>query len=317
MKKCALALLALLTLACHRDGVVTLNGRVEAYLSDLGPRVSSTITTIDVREGQRVKAGDLLVRLSADELGAAVDRDAAGLASTEAHTRMYLAGNRPEDIAQGEARVRDAEAALVLAEDTLRREVHLNRDKIASQADLDKAQADRDRAVAALALQRKALEELKAGFRNEDRAAAVADSRKARAVLDQSRVQAGFLEIRAPFDAIVVHRLREVGSVVGPGTAVLTLARLDRLWVRLYIPQPLQPRVSQGQALQVRALDGRTFEGTLDEVSSEAEYTPKMVETAEERVNLVYPAKIHLLRGFDQGLIPGVSVDVRITPRVP
>jgi len=315
MNKAALALLALALLGCHHDGTVTLNGRVEAYLSDVGPRVSGTITAIDVMEGQRVKAGDLLVRLSAAELGAAVDRDTAGLESAQAHNRLYQAGNRQEDIAQGEARVKDAEAALALAADTLKRIASLNRDKVASQADLDKATADRDRAAAALTLQKKALEALRAGFRVEDRAAAVADSRKARAVLDQSKVQAGFLEIRAPFDAVVVHRLREVGSVVGPSQAVITLARLDRLWVRLYIPQPLQPLLSQGMPLKVETLDHRVFEGALDEVASESEFTPKMVETAEERVNLVYPAKVHLAHGWEQGLMPGVAVDVRFTPR--
>ncbi len=315
MKKTALALLALLALGCRHEDTVTLNGRVEAYLSDLGPRVSGSITAIPVFEGQRVKAGDLLVRLSADELGAAVERDTAGLVSAEARNRMYQTGNRQEDIAQGAARVKDAEAALSLASDTLERVRNLHREKVASKADLDKAVADRDRAAAALNLQHKALEELKAGFRPEDRAAAGADARKARAVLDQSKVQAGFLEIRAPFDAVVVHRLREVGSVVSPGQAVVTIARLDRLWVRLYIPQPLQPRISQGMALQVAALDGRAFPGTLDEVASEPEYTPKMVETAEERVNLVYPAKVNLAQGWDKGLLPGVAVDVRFTPR--
>jgi len=317
MRKSLLALLVLLTLGCHRDTTVVLNGRVEAYLSDLGPRVPGTITAIAVKEGQRVKAGDLLVRMSADELGAAVDRDAAGLASAQAHNRMYVAGNRPEDIAQGEARVKDAQAALALAADTLTRIGNLSKDQIASKADLDKAVADRDRAVAALNLQKKALEELKAGFRLEDRAAAAADASNAGAVLDQSRVQAGFLEIRAPFDAVIIHRLREVGTVVSPGQAVLTIARLDMLWVRFYIPQPLQTRLAQGMALQVATLDGRSFQGTLDEVASDPEYTPKMVETAEERVNLVYPAKIDLGRGWDQGLIPGVAVDVRIKPRNP
>ncbi|NTV76079.1 MAG: efflux RND transporter permease subunit [Holophaga sp.] len=109
MKKTALVLLALLALGCNRDGAVTLNGRVEAYLSDLGPRVPGTIVSIDVKEGQRVKAGELLVRLSAAEMGSAVDRDAAGLASAEARNRLYRAGNRPEDIAQLRVRAQNGE----------------------------------------------------------------------------------------------------------------------------------------------------------------------------------------------------------------
>lgn len=308
---CALAL----GLGCRGGGPVTLNGRVEAYLSDLAPRVAGTITAIDVREGQRVKAGDLLVRLSAEELGAAVERDAAAFASAESNREKYANGSRQEDIAQGQARVKDAQAALALAEDTLARSRNLFRDQIVAQADLDKAVSDRDRAQAALALQSRALDALRAGFRVEERAGAAADARKARAVMEQSRFQAGFLEIRAPFDGVVVHRLREVGSVVGAAQAVLTLARLDQLWVRFYIPQPLQWRLTQGMPLKVVTQDQRVFEATLDEVASESEYTPKMVETAEERVNLVYPAQVRLNRGWDQGLLPGTSVSVTLMPR--
>ena len=311
----AIPMLLALSPGCDRGGPVTLNGRVEAYLSDLAPRVAGTVTQIPVWEGQRVKAGDLLVRLSAEELGAAVDRDAAGFDSAELNRKKYANGSRLEDIAQGEARVKDAQAALALAEDTLTRTRSLFRDRIVAQADLDQAVSVRDRAVAAVTMQGKALDELKAGFRIEERQGAVADARKARAVMEQSKVQAGFLEIRAPFDGVVVHRLREVGSVVGPAQAVITLARMDQLWVRVYIPQPLQWRLSQGMPLKVIAQDKRVFDGTLDEVASESEYTPKMVETVEERVNLVYPAQVRLNHGWEQGLLPGTAVDVQLVPR--
>jgi HlyD family secretion protein len=316
MNKLAVAfILLLLPLGCNRGGAVVLNGRVEAYLSDLAPRTGGTIAAIPVHEGQRVKAGDLLVRISAEEMTAAVSRDSFALDSAQAKNLAMVNGSRLEDIAQGAARVKDAEAALALAEDTLARATRLAGERIMAQADLDKARADRDRAVAALALQRQALAELKAGARAEDRQGALADARRAKAVLEGTQAQASFLEVRAPFDGVVVHRLREVGSVVNAGQAVITLAPLDRLWVRVYIPQPLQPRLAQGMPLQIVAQDGRTFEATLDEVSSEYEYTPKMVETAEERVNLVYPAQVRLPQGWDKGLLPGTSVTVRITPR--
>jgi HlyD family secretion protein len=131
-------------------------------------------------------------------------------------------------------------------------------------------------------------------------------------VLAQSQVQAKFTEIRAPFDGLVVHRLREAGSVLSAGQSVLTLGRLDTLWVRVYLPQALQAKARIGQAVEVETADKRIFHATLDEISSEAEFTPKMVETKEERVNLVYPARVHLKDGFDKGLVPGLSVDVRL-----
>lgn len=308
----ALLLLPLLLVACHRDSRPLLNGRVEAYLTDLGPRAGGRLVELNVREGQRVKAGDLLARVAAEELEAAVLRDEAGFDSADARRLELDRGARAEQIAQGEARVRDAEAAVKLAEENLRRATKLSGERVLSQADLDRATAERDRAAAALNLQGKVLAELKAGARIEQRQAGSAEARKARAVLQQSRAQAGFTEIRAPFDGIVTHRLREPGSVIGAGQPVLTLARLDQLWVRIYLPQPIQGQARIGSPVTVLTPDKRMLDATLDEVGSEAEFTPKMVESREERVNLVYPARVTLKNGWDLGLVPGVAVDVRL-----
>lgn len=311
MRKLLFAL-PLLLLACHRDPRPLLNGRVEAYLTDLGPRVGGRLVELHAREGQRVKAGDLLARVAAEELDAAVLRDQAGLDSAEARRLELDRGTRGEQIAQGEARLRDAQAALRLAEENLGRTQKLVAGRVLSQAELDRATAERDRAAAAQNLQTKALAELRAGARLEQRQAGGAEARRARAVLHQSRVQAGFTEVRAPFDGVVTHRLREPGSVIGAGQPVLTLARLDQLWVRIYLSQPLQSQARLGSAVSVEVPGGRILEATLDEVAAEAEFTPKMVESREERVNLVYPARVNLPLGWDKGLIPGQAVDVRL-----
>jgi HlyD family secretion protein len=299
-------------MACHRDSRPVLNGRVEAYLTDLGPRAGGRLVELNVREGQRVKAGDLLARVMAEELDAAVLRDQAGFDSADAKRLELDRGNRAEDIAQGEARVRDAEAALKLAEENLKRTRSLASDQILSQAEMDRVTAERDRADAALNLQAKALSELKAGARIEQRQAGGAEARKAQAVLHQSRLQAGFTEVRAPFDGVVTHRLREPGSVVSAGQPVITLARLDQLWVRIYLPQALQSQARLGAPVTVLTTDHRSLVATLDEVGSESEFTPKMVESREERVNLVYPARVNLPQGWEKGLVPGMAVDVRL-----
>ncbi len=307
-----LLLLPLILLGCRRDERPLLNGRVEAYLTDLGPRAGGRLVELSVREGQRVKAGDLLARVAAEELEAAVQRDQAGFDSADAKRLELDRGSRTEDIAQGEARVQDAAATLRLAEDSLARVQRLFGEKVLSQADLDNALAGRDRAAANLNLQSKALAELRAGARIEQRQAGGAEARKAQAVLQQSRLQAGFTEVRAPFDGVVTHRLREPGSVITAGQPVLTLARLDQLWVRVYLPQTLQGQVRLGAPVTVITADKRLLEASLDEIGSESEFTPKMVESREERVNLVYPARVNLPQGWDKGLVPGAAVDVRL-----
>ena len=307
-----LCLIPLVLLACHKDTRPLLNGRVEAYLTDLGPRAGGRLVELTVREGQRVKAGDILARVVAEELDAAVLRDQAGYESADAKRLELDRGTRAEEIAQGEARVRDAQAALKLADENLRRTRSLAADRVLSQAEMDRVTAERDRAEAALNLQAKALAELKAGARLEQRQGGQAEARKALAVLRQSKVQAGFTEVRAPFDGIVTHRLREPGSVITAGQPVLTLARLDQLWVRVYLPQTLQSQVRLGAPVTILTGDNRSLEATLDELGSESEFTPKMVESREERVNLVYPARVNIPQGWDKGLVPGAAVDVRL-----
>ncbi len=307
-----LLLLPLLLTACQRDGRPLLNGRVEAYLTDLGPRAGGRLIELKVREGQRVKAGDLLARVTAEELDAAVLRDQAGFESADAKRLELDRGSRAEDIAQGEARMRGAQAALRLAEDSLVRVQRLFGEKVLSQADLDSALANRDRADANLSLQAKALAELRAGARIEQRQGGQAEARKARAAWQQSQHQVSFTEVRAPFDGVVTHRLREPGSVISAGQPVLTLARLDQLWVRIYLPQALQSQARLGATVTVLLADKHSLEATLDEISSESEFTPKMVESREERVNLVYPARVNLPQGWDKGLVPGMAVDVRL-----
>jgi HlyD family secretion protein len=299
-------------LACNRDARPVLNGRVEAYLTDLAPRSGGRLMELKVVEGQRVKQGDLLARVIAEELDAAVNRDQAALQSAEAKRLEFANGTRSEEIAQGQAKVHDAEAALKLAQENFGRAQRLFNEGVSSQAELDRAQSERDRAAANLNLQAKGLAELRAGARREQRLGVNADEKRAKATLTQTEALAKFTEIRAPFDGVIVHRLREVGSVVNAGAPVLTVARLDQLWVRVYLPQSLQSQATLKQEVTVYAPSRGEFSATLDEISSEPEYTPKMVETREERVNLVYPARVHLANGWDKGLIPGLAVDVKL-----
>jgi HlyD family secretion protein len=137
---------------------------------------------------------------------------------------------------------------------------------------------------------------------------------RARAVLTQSETVAREGELRAPADAVVLHRLAEPGQLLGPGQPGLTLGFASRLYVRTFVPETKLGRVRIGQAASVRvdAYPGRSFPAHVTEISPDPEFTPKLVETKEERVNLVFGAKVDLDGGWSAPLVPGQPADVEV-----
>ena len=112
----------------------------------------------------------------------------------------------------------------------------------------------------------------------------------------------------------MVHRFVEPGQLVTPGQPTLTLAFLDRLYVRTFVPEMLRGRVRPGIEAEVivDAYKDKTFKAKVAEISRDAEFTPKQVETRAERVNLVYAAKVDLVGGWSEPLDLGQPAEVLI-----
>lgn len=302
---------------CRRsaaDEGLRLNGRIEAPLVDLAPRVQARVKDVLVREGDHVKAGDVLVRLDLAELALAPARDAEGVAAAEARVRDLAAGSRAAEIAAAEAERADRVAALSLAKDELARQQLLRSRKVGTQRDLDRASSDVTRAQAAVDAATERLRLVRQGFRDWQKTQARAELGRAQQIKAASDIVVQEAELRAPADAVVLHRLVEPGTLVGPGQPALTLGLEARLYVRTFIPEPRLGQVKQGQVVQVAvdAFPDRTFPARVTEISPTAEFTPKAVETKTERVNLVYAAKVDLDRGWQEPLVPGQPAQVLV-----
>jgi HlyD family secretion protein len=303
-----LCVAAVLAAGCGRSGtdgdVTHLNGRIEAVTVDLGPRVAGRVSEVLVREGDRVKAGDLLVRVDLGETSIAVAREQAGVRAAEARAEDLRAGSRSSEIGAAEAEVADRRAAVALAAKEAQRQSALAAEGIVAPRERDEARTELERAGAALKLSEDRLALAREGSRPKQTAAARADADRAAAVLEQSVVVAREGEVRAPADGIIVHRLAEPGQVVGAGQAAITMAFADRLFVRTFIPETRLGKVKMGAAATVTV--------DITEISPEAEFTPKAVETSVERVNLVYAAKADLDRGWSEPLVPGQPAEVTV-----
>lgn len=301
--------------ACRRgpvDDRIHLNGRVEAALVDVAPRVQGRVLEVLVREGDRVKAGDLLVRLDLAETALAPTRDAEAVAAAEARVRDLASGSRSPEVAAAEAERRDRLAALSLAKEELTRQQLLRSRKVGTQRDLDRAVSDVERAQAAVDAATQRLKLVQDGFRQWQTRQAQAELGRAKQVKAQSDIIVREAELRAPADAVILHRLVEPGALLAPGQSALTLGLQSRLYVRTFIPETQLGKVRQGQAVDVRvdAFADKTFPGRVTEISPTAEFTPKAVETRDERVNLVYAAKVDLDAGWQSPLVPGQPAEV-------
>lgn len=296
------------------DGVVRLSGRIEAVQVDLAPKVPGRVLEVKVREGDRVKAGDLLVTLDLGETALAVPRDRAGLEAAEARYRDLASGSRTPEIDAARADVSDKRAAQDLAKKELERQTALLAKGVASARDLDRAKTEAERAAAASRAAEERLRLAQEGFRREQTGQARSEVDRARGVLKQSETVARESEIRAPADGVVQHRFAEPGLLLGSGQPALTIAFADRLYVRTYVPEGKLGLVKTGlkATVAVDAFPGKTFPARVAEISPDAEFTPKPVETARERVNLVYAAKVDLDAGWNAPLVPGQPADVTV-----
>lgn len=186
--------------------------------------------------------------------------------------------------------------------------------KVGIPRDLDRAKTELARAQAVLKASDERLALAREGSRRYQKEQARSDVKRAETVLKQSETVAREAEIRAPADGVILHRMAEPGLLLAGGQVAVTMAFADRLYVRAFIPEAKLGRVKQGQPAEVSvdAYPGKVFPARVTEISPDAEFTPKAVETREERVNLVYAAKIDLDGGWGVPLVPGQPAEVTI-----
>lgn len=315
----AAALLPLLLAGCRRGeetGTIHLNGRIEAAMVDLAPKVPGRVLEVKVREGDRVNAGDLLVTLDLGETALSVDRDRDALGSAEARLSDLRSGSRSQEVAAAEADLEDKRAVVGLAQREVARQEALMAKKVGVPRDLDRARTELARAQAMQAASEERLALAREGSRRWQTEQARSDVKRAESVLRQSETVAREAEIRAPADGVILHRMAEPGLLLGAGQPALAMAFAGRLYVRTFIPETKLGQVRPGVEARVvvDAFPGRSFPGRVTEISPVAEFTPKAVETREERVNLVYAAKVDLDRGWAEPLVPGQPAEVLVEP---
>jgi HlyD family secretion protein len=314
--------------ACTREdpnAPLRASGYVEATEVRVAPEVGGRIVELSVDEGDRVEAGALVARLDTADVQLAIRRVEAERDQAVAQLRLLQAGSRPEEIRQAAAQVATARAEVVAAKselqaadaDLARFEALLERNS-GSRKQRDDAVTRRDVAAAKV----KAAEEreraaaesaakVRAGARSQEISAAQARVSVVDAQIATLQKGVTDAELASPVSGVVTSRLVDRGELIAPRTAVVVITDLDRAWANVYVDEPLVPRLKLGQKITLLTDAGQRLDGSITFISPKAEFTPRNVQTAEERSRLVYRIKVSA--DNREGILkPGMPVEAEI-----
>ncbi len=212
------------------------------------------------------------------------------------------------------AALQQTEAKLQGAQDYLAALLAMRGKPLTMEAQLHAAEMQAHVAEAQVDAARAALDQLLNGPTPEEVAVAEAQVRQAQAALGVLDVQIAQRTLTAPMDGIVTARSVQVGETATAGAPLLTIANLDEVTLVIYIPETKIGQVRVGQEVEIRvdSFPERVFTGEVVYIAGEAEFTPRNVQTQEERVNLVFAVKVRIPNP-DGLLKPGMPADATIS----
>jgi HlyD family secretion protein len=285
------------------DPTVRGSGSIEATTVVVSAKLAARILTLAVAEGDPVKTGQVLATLQCDEPQARLAAAEAALAQAQALTAQARAGE-----AQARAQGAPLKTQEKLASKERDRALSLYKSAGATQRTVDQAETT----VTSLG------EQVTAASLGVDVAArnvrvAEAQVTVAEKNLELARTQVVECTLLSPLDGVVLARNHEPGELVLPGSSLLKLGKLDEVYTWIYVPNEEVGRVRLGAKVELKAdtYPDRVFAGQVARVNQEAEFTPKSIQTKEDRTRLVFGVKVTIVNG-DRALLPGMPVEARL-----
>jgi HlyD family secretion protein len=293
--------------------VIRVSGNVEVTDVEVSFRLPGWVEARPVSEGETVRAGQLIARLESTEL-------AQDVAFREAESRAFAAelaalesGSRPQEIAVARAALRHAQAELERQAAEYERQGNLLARNVVSQQVYQKAKTEYEVAKSQVEEAQERLKLSEEGPRQEDIVRARARLEQVRQSLAIAKTRLNYATLVSPISGIVLSENVEAGEYVVPGVPVVTVGDLANTWLRAYVNETDLGRIKLGQSVCVSTdtYPGKAYAGHLSFIASAAEFTPKNVQTAAERVKLVYRVKINIPNP-NLELKPGMPADADI-----
>ncbi len=307
--------------------VIRVSGNIEATDVQLSFKIPGRLRSRPVSEGDRVEKGQLVAELDRSDEEVAVEQARSGVNYARSVLQELKTGSRAQEVEAARAELKRARAGLGTAQAQLdfarsdfERFSRLQEQGGISLRELEEystryavAQSAYGEAEARVRAARQQLSLVEEGPRKEKIEQAASQLENAEKALKKAELALSYTTLHAPMDAVVLSTAAEAGEYLNPGTPVMTIADLEHPWLRAYVAETDLGRIPLNQEVEVTTdtYPGRVYRGRISFVSSEAEFTPKSVQTEEERVNLVYRIKI-ALENLNQELKPGMPADAVI-----
>ncbi|HEY6348778.1 MAG TPA: HlyD family efflux transporter periplasmic adaptor subunit [Candidatus Angelobacter sp.] len=299
------------------DSLVVLSGRIEGDDSAVSPKTTGRILDVRFREGDSVKAGDIMATLDDQQVRAREEQATAALQQAVARSKSAQdqISVLEEQLRQGEDEVAQQDASYKLALWDEEAYTRLAKSGAVSERQGKQAQstAEQQRAALAAARRRVAAIQMQIAQQHSEIASANASTQQARAQLAEAQANRQDLIVRAPFSGTVATRTAEPGEVVTAGTAIITLVDLNLVYLRGFVPEGQIGKIKLGQPAHV-FLDSnpnQAIDAQVSRIDPKATFTPENTYFRDDRVKQVVGLKLQLKAGFGYAK-PGMPADGEI-----
>ena len=301
-------------IACSEENKnVDGTGTIEAREVDVSATQPGTLLLIEVEEGDYVQPDQKLAQIDNEIQQRQLRQAESKRVQAAAQLELLQAGPHPKDIEAAEAQLAQAKEQLELARKEWERIKTLYEENSVSKKQYDSGLAAYRTRQAQYEAAQASLEKLKNLARPQEISSARAAVESAEQQVAIASRQFHDCTIRAPIEGVISELYYEIGELVPAGRKVATISNLEQVYVTVYVPEPLLSRIQIGRNAEVY-VDGRpdtVFSGRISHISQEAEFTPKNVQTKQQRVKLVYAVKLEV-QNRDGILKPGMPVDVNL-----
>lgn len=290
---------------------LTLYGNVEVRTVNVGFRVGGEIISLNVDEGDKVEAGDILGMLDPETFQIAMNQANGAKKRANSLYQLKKNGYQNHEIVQAKADVEQHRAAYQYAASLYNRQKNLWAKNLISANEFDNADSIKNQKMAALKASESQLQKLTSGYQPEEIEATKGELEQAESALNQAELDFIDTVLKAPSSGIIQTRVVEPGTIISSGSTVFTITLSDPVWVRAFIEEPDLGMAVPGKEvlLYTDSKPNTPYRGRIGFVASTSEFTPKTVQSQNTRTHLVYRLRIVVIDA-DSQLLQGMPVTV-------